>query len=365
MLTAVFPRNPQVKATFLQAPMATNQNAPLTGNKSSPSSLTLEFPSQQSIPPNTYIYTPETQLRDATPKTRFKEEVVEHVITDYDNFEYNIPEIVPDPVDDILQTSSMTSPMVSFQEPVSVASHVFAAVSVSGSFLNSVPLNDLFESDIESSDMGDPEEYAPPIPEPSHEDIVSVPSRPIEEPLSDFCLALALWCDKEGIKHRSYDGLIEVLRLLDSPEIEALPQKLATLLKWCRKRLPLPEIQKASLPICKDKQPTGRGNLTIQFIISIAERLSQQCCLPRIVTPSILVWQTLPIAQVSFGTLTPGVLRSVHALATMQCIATAHLSFHPISSSMFVHCITAAKYMAATVVKSVSLGATDVPLLQH
>lgn len=114
MLTAVFSRNPQVEATSLQAPMATNQNAPLTGNESSSSRLTLDLPSQQSIPPNTYVYTPETQLRDATPKTRFKEEVTEHVIMDYDDFEYNIPETVHNLVNDILQTSSVTFPIVSF-----------------------------------------------------------------------------------------------------------------------------------------------------------------------------------------------------------------------------------------------------------
>ena len=121
-----------------------------------------------------------------------------------------------------------------------------------------VPLNDIDESDIESLESVDSvEPFAPPVSELLPDEAARVPSKISENDISDFHLALGFWCDKEGLKRRSYNGLLEILRLLDHSEIRRLPQKLSTLLTWSRSRIPLAPIIKTKISVKPGKQPTG------------------------------------------------------------------------------------------------------------
>jgi hypothetical protein len=47
--------------------------------------------------------------------------------------------------------------------------------------------------------------------------------------ISNFCLALNLWCDKKEIKKRVYADLLQVLRLLKISDIDKLLNRLFTL----------------------------------------------------------------------------------------------------------------------------------------
>ena len=143
--------------------------------------------------------------------------------------------------------------------PASIADiSAFAVSLISSNAIMTLPSNQLTEFDIESTDTGESfNEFAPSAPESTIDDEIRVPSRPVRGEISDFCLALGLWCDKEGIKRRTYDGLLEVLQLLDTHEVRNLPKRLSTLHSWCRKRLPIPSIQKAAVLVRREKQPTG------------------------------------------------------------------------------------------------------------
>ena len=134
----------------------------------------------------------------------------------------------------------------------------FAVGLISSNAIMTLSSNQLAEFDIESTDTAESfNEFAPSASESTIDDDIRVPSRPVRGEISDFCLALGLWCDKEGIKRRTYDGLLEVLQLLDIHEVRNLPKRLSTLHSWCRKRLPLPSIQKAAISVRREKQPTG------------------------------------------------------------------------------------------------------------
>lgn len=119
-----------------------------------------------------------------------------------------------------------------------------------------LPLNDFKDSDIESTDTIESyHEYAPAYQKET--DDVEIPTRPVQENLSDFHFALGLWCEKEGIKGRAYLGLVEILRLINVADVKQLPNRLSTLQRWCRKQLPLPSIHGKKIPVRAEKQPSG------------------------------------------------------------------------------------------------------------
>ena len=119
-------------------------------------------------------------------------------------------------------------------------------------------MNNIQDSDLESVESVDHlEKVATPSPGPHSDDEIKVPQRSPTEDLNDFALAFGLWCKKECIKCRTYDGLCEVLQLLNHPLVTSLPKGLSTLQRQCRRRLPLPLIQKAKITLCPEKQPTG------------------------------------------------------------------------------------------------------------
>ena len=99
--------------------------------------------------------------------------------------------------------------------PASIAdTSAFAVSLISSNAIMTLPSNQLTEFDIESTDTGESfNEFAPSAPESTIDDEIRVPSRPVRGEISDFCLALGLWCDKEGIKRRTYDGLLEVFAI--------------------------------------------------------------------------------------------------------------------------------------------------------
>ena len=169
---------------------------------------------------------------------------------------------------DVDTNTDLVSPYTSPPGPhLTTATQAFAARLISSAAIKNVPLSDLQDSDIESdASVSTVEEYAPPQREPPPDNATPVPSALVQSDVSDFHMALGLWCDKEGIKRRSYESLFEVLSLLECSEVQGLPRQLATLQRRCRSRLPLPSIQKAIVPVRKEKQPSGipdpsRGNL--------------------------------------------------------------------------------------------------------
>ncbi len=121
---------------------------------------------------------------------------------------------------------------------------------------SNIALNDVEMSDSQSEGSVESfEEYAPGYPDDVNTPIM--PARPAKIDISDFCLALGMWCDKEGVKRRAYAGLLQVLKLLNVPEIDKLPNRLSTLQSWSRRQLPLPAIHSAKIPVQSNKQPTG------------------------------------------------------------------------------------------------------------
>ncbi|MCJ1260125.1 hypothetical protein MMC24_007965 [Lignoscripta atroalba] len=105
-------------------------------------------------------------------------------------------------------------------DPFMTSTQTFAASLVSHTTALNILLDNLQDSDLESSASVETlEVYAPPDTESSAEDTVKVPSSLTSAELSDFHLTLSLWCNKEGIKRRSYESLLEVLRLLNSEEV--------------------------------------------------------------------------------------------------------------------------------------------------
>jgi hypothetical protein len=60
--------------------------------------------------------------------------------------------------------------------------------------------------------------------------------------ISNFCLALSLWCDKKEVKRRVYADLLQVLRLLKISDIDKLLNRLFTLQSWCKKQLSFSKI---------------------------------------------------------------------------------------------------------------------------
>jgi hypothetical protein len=143
-------------------------------------------------------------------------------------------------------------------QPLAANAQGFAAAIALSTPPMDIVFDDIQASDIESEQSVDFEQYAPPIPDLAPEDVVQVPSRHVTTPISDFILALGIWCDTELIKRRTYNSLLEVLRLLDCPETKQLPERLDTLHTWCRSRIPLPPIQKASVAVLSNKQPSKK-----------------------------------------------------------------------------------------------------------
>ncbi len=93
---------------------------------------------------------------------------------------------------------------------------------------SNIALNDVEMSDSQSEDsMKSFEKYAPGYPDDVNTPIM--PARPVKIDISDFCLALEMWCDKKEVKRRAYADLLQVLKLLNVPEIDKLPNRLFTL----------------------------------------------------------------------------------------------------------------------------------------
>ena len=122
-----------------------------------------------------------------------------------------------------------------------------------------MPLNDLHDTDVETDSSV--EDSALSRSAAFTEDYCGVPTCTVQEDTSDFYLALGLWCDKEGITRRAYQGLIEVLRLIrELAKVHTIPCHLSTLQKHCRKRLLLPFLHKTVVAVKRAKQPSGLAN---------------------------------------------------------------------------------------------------------
>lgn len=122
-----------------------------------------------------------------------------------------------------------------------------------------VPLNGLHDTDVETDSSV--EDSVLSRSAAFIEDYCGVPTRPVPVDTSDFYLALGLWCDKEGITRRAYQGLIEVLRLIrELAKVHTIPCHLSTLQKNCRKRLPIHLLHKAVVAVKRAKQPSGLAN---------------------------------------------------------------------------------------------------------
>ena len=138
----------------------------------------------------------------------------------------------------------------------------FALNLVGNTTTTKIALNDVYDTDVESVSLieavGNSVHSRPAV---FPKDRSGVPALPPSEDILDFCLALGLWCDKEGITRRAYQGLTEVLSLVkEVDEAHTIPRYLSTLQKKCRRWLPLPHLHKTVVAVKSVKQPTGLAN---------------------------------------------------------------------------------------------------------
>jgi hypothetical protein len=84
-----------------------------------------------------------------------------------------------------------------------------------------------------------------------------VPHKRADRPISDFALALDLWCFQSNITRRQYSGLLEVLRLLvDIDDLQQLPKDVSTLTKSAVAQLPLLPQRRKQVYLKPEKLPT-------------------------------------------------------------------------------------------------------------
>ena len=149
-------------------------------------------------------------------------------------------------------------------EPAFVAAEArnFALSLVESVTTTKIPLNDLHNTDVESlSSVEIADNLAPSGSAAVPEDIYEVPYCMPRAEISNFHLALGLWCDKESITRRAYERLSETLRLVNKvDEVHNLPCTLRTLQRWYQSRLPLPPLLKTIVPVKRAKQPLGLPN---------------------------------------------------------------------------------------------------------
>ncbi|KAI1822978.1 hypothetical protein F4861DRAFT_540483 [Xylaria intraflava] len=90
----------------------------------------------------------------------------------------------------------------------------------------------------------------------------ALPHRRHPELLSNIHMALGVWAQLNGITDRTYQGLKEILQTQITADtlgdIASLPISVRTLKASMRRRLPLIEMRKASIPLQAGKMPTAR-----------------------------------------------------------------------------------------------------------
>jgi hypothetical protein len=74
--------------------------------------------------------------------------------------------------------------------------------------------------------------------------------------ISNFCLALRMWCDKKEVKRRTYVDLLQVLKLFNVSKIDKLFNRLFTLQSWFRRQLSLSTIHSVKIFVQFNKQFT-------------------------------------------------------------------------------------------------------------
>lgn len=122
-------------------------------------------------------------------------------------------------------------------EPAFVAAKAqnFALSLVESVITTKIPLNNIYDTDVESlSSVETADNLAPSGLAAVFENIYGVPYCMPQAKISNFHLALGLWCDKEDIMQRAYKGLSKTLRLVNKvDEVHSLPHTLRTLQRWC------------------------------------------------------------------------------------------------------------------------------------
>ena len=127
-----------------------------------------------------------------------------------------------------------------------------------------IPLNDFHDSDVKNnSSLETVEPVAPSNSATISKNACGVLSRLVQEEISNFHLALGLWCEKEHLAQRVYNGLSEVLQLVTCvAKLHSLSHILRTLQQQCQRRLPLSPFHKTIVPVKRAKQPSGLRNST-------------------------------------------------------------------------------------------------------
>lgn len=78
---------------------------------------------------------------------------------------------------------------------------------------------------------------------------------------SDFVLAIALFCEENGISRKVFTALREILRMLEPhPEISKLPESVSTLKTWAKEQLPLLPMRRKNIPLLSEKLPSLKGS---------------------------------------------------------------------------------------------------------
>ena len=138
----------------------------------------------------------------------------------------------------------------------------FALNLVGNTTTTKILLNDLHNNNVESNsslETVEPVALSNLVTIPKN--ACGVPSRLVQEKISNFHLALGLWCEKEHLTQRAYNRLSEVLQLVTSvANLHSLLHTLRTLQQRCRRQLPLPLLHKTIVPVKHAKQPSGLRN---------------------------------------------------------------------------------------------------------
>ncbi|KAI9879076.1 MAG: hypothetical protein M1830_009660 [Pleopsidium flavum] len=117
-------------------------------------------------------------------------------------------------------------------------------------------------------------EMPPPLRRPSIPDLADaseeVPLRRSLFDISDFKFLLGMWCDQAGITRKNYESLREVLDSLQHlTDLKRLPEKLDTLKRRCRQRLPSLKLRRKEIDISSLKLPILPASQKSSAIIEV------------------------------------------------------------------------------------------------
>ena len=87
-----------------------------------------------------------------------------------------------------------------------------------------------------------------------------VPHTRAKYPLHRFVMAMGMWAETSGVSRQHYQGLLEVLGLLeDLQTLKDLPRTVSTLKKWVQGQLPLIKLRRHKINVDQERMPTHQG----------------------------------------------------------------------------------------------------------